>query len=228
MEYALVIALTPVLLGISLLLKNRILLPLLCSVPGYLGYLFGLKSSIVSAFGAVLLWTLLQTMLVLFASFRFPNRMRQLILRSDSYSASMFRWIQTGILPEGNTLQVIRSHLQQTALYCALAVLSGNILSLIFGCILLNHMNYYVSQLARRSKQPWKAVLLGWSPWSLVRVLAFLWLGVDLGVPFASYIIRVKEDFQFLWLLPGIAGIIADLALKITISDWWRIKVGRL
>lgn len=228
MEYALVIALTPILFGISFLLKNRILLPLLCSIPGYLGYLFGIKSSIVFAFGAVLLWTLLQTMLVLFASFRFPDRMEQLILSSDSYSASMFRWIETGILPEGNSHQVIRAHIQHAALYCALAVMSGNIVSLIFGCILLNYMNYYVSQLARRCKQPWKAVLLGWSPWSIVRVLAFLWLGIVLGVPFASYIIKVKEDFQFLWLLPGIAGIIADLTLKLAISNWWRMKLVRL
>jgi hypothetical protein len=227
MEYVLIIALTPVLFGTSLILRNRILFLLLCTIPAYVGYLLGLRNSIVSAFIALLIWTFIQSSLVIFSSVRAPSKMARLIFRSETYSQSMFRWIETGILPEGNSLQVIRTHVQQALIYCALAFISGNLVSLIFGCMLLNYMNFYVSQLAAGSKL-WKAFVFGWNPWSVVRVLAFLWLGAVLGQPLALYILKVNVEFQLIWLLPGIFGLIIDVILKLTISDKWRIRLGGL
>jgi len=227
MEYVLIITLTPVLFGISIILGNRILFLLLCTIPAYGGYLLGLRNSIISAFAALLIWTFIQSSLVIFSSLRSTGKMAKLIFRSEIYSESMFRWIETGILPEGNSIQVIRTHLQQTLIYCALAFISGNLVSLIFGCMLLNYMNFYVSQLAARSKS-WKAFVFGWNPWSVVRVLAFLWLGVVLGAPVASYILKMNVEFRFIWLIIGIIGVVIDLILKLTISDNWRMKLGTL
>jgi len=227
MEYVLIITLTPVLFGISIILGNRILFLLLCTIPAYGGYLLGLRNSIISAFAALLIWTFIQSSLVIFSSLRSTGKMAKLIFRSEIYSESMFRWIETGILPEGNSIQVIRTHLQQTLIYCALAFISGNLISLIFGCMLLNYMNFYVSRLAARSKS-WKAFVFGWNPWSVVRVLAFLWLGVVLGAPVASYILKMNVEFRFIWLIIGIIGVAIDLILKLTISDNWRMKLGTL
>ena len=227
MEYVLIITLTPVLFGISIILGNRILFLLLCTIPAYGGYLLGLRNSIISAFAALLIWTFIQSSLVIFSSLRSTGKMAKLIFRSEIYSESMFRWIETGILPEGNSIQVIRTHLQQTLIYCALAFISGNLISLIFGCMLLNYMNFYVSRLAARSKS-WKAFVFGWNPWSVVRVLAFLWLGVVLGAPVASYILKMNVEFRFIWLIIGIIGVVIDLILKLTISDNWRMKLGTL
>jgi hypothetical protein len=228
MEYVLVIALTPVLFAVSVILRNRILFFVLCAIPAYLGYLFGLKNSVFSAFAAVAIWTLIQSALVILFSFRSQTKMAKLILRSEAYTESMFQWIETGILPEGNSAQVIRTHVQQTLIYCVFAFITGNLVSLIFGCMLLNYMNFYVSQFAARSKQSWKALLFGWNPWSVVRVLSFLWLGVILGLPLVSYVLKMKLEFQFVWLLLGIVGVIVDLTLKLTISNIWRIRLGRL
>jgi hypothetical protein len=227
MEYVLIIVLTPVLFGVSLILANRMLFLLLCTIPAYVGYLLGLRNSIVSAFLALLIWTFIQSSLVIFSSLRSANKMAGLIFRSETYSESMFRWIETGILPEGNSLHVIRTHVQQTLIYCALAFISGNLVSLIFGCMLLNYMNFYVSQLAGRSKS-WKAFVFGWNPWSVVRVLAFLWLGVVLGAPLAMYILKMNVEFQWIWLVPGIVGVIIDIILKLSISDRWRMRLGGL
>ena len=227
MEYVLIIVLTPVLFGISLILGNRILFLLLSTIPAYVGYLLGLRNSILSAFVALLLWTFIQSSLVIFSSLRSGSKMARLILRSEAYSESMFRWIETGILPEGNSIQVIRTHIQQTLIYCALALMTGNLVSLIFGCMLLNYMNFYVSRLAAGSKS-WKAFVFGWNPWSVVRVLAFLWLGAVLGAPLALYILKINVEFQLVWLVPGIVGVIVDIILKLTISDKWRIRLGGL
>jgi hypothetical protein len=227
MEYVLIIALTPVLFGVAVILKNRMLFVMLCTIPGDVGYLLGLRNSVLSAFAALLIWTLLQSALVIFSSVRSTTKMAKLIFRSETYTESMFRWIETGILPEGNSNQVIRTHIQQTLTYCVLAFVTGNFVSLIFGCMLLNYMNFYVSQLAARSKS-WKAFVSGWNPWSILRVLAFLWLGAVLGLPLVSYMQKMNVEFQFMWLMPGIIGVIVDLILKLTISDRYRTRLGRL
>lgn len=227
MEYVLIIALTPLFFALAVFFGNRVLFLLLCTIPAYTGYLYGLKNSLLSAFAALLIWTLIQSSLVIFSSLRSAHKMAGLIFRSETYSKSMFRWIETGILPEGNSIQVIRTHLQQALIYCALAFITGNLISLIFGCMLLNYMNFYVAQLAARSKS-WKAFVFGWNPWSVVRVVAFLWLGTVLGIPVVSYIKKMSIDFQFIWIIPGILGILVDLILKLTISKYWRIKLGRI
>jgi hypothetical protein len=227
MEYVLIIALTPVLFSLAVLLGNRIMFVILCTIPAYVGYLLGLKNSVLSAFVALLIWTFIQSSLVIFSSLHSTTKMAKLIFRSEPYTESMFRWIETGILPEGNSLQVIRTHIQQSLLYCGLALITGNLVSLIFGCMLLNYMNFYVSQLAARSKSR-KAIVFGWNPWSIVRVSSFLWLGAVLGVPLVSYILKMNVEFQFVWLVPGIAGVAVDLILKLTMSDNWRIRLGRL
>ncbi|MCI0446685.1 hypothetical protein L0152_26220 [bacterium] len=227
MEYVLIIALTPVLFGLAVILRNRILFVMLCAIPGYVGYLLGLRNSVLSAFTALLIWALLQSALVIFSSVRSTTKMAKLIFRSETYTENMFRWIETGILPEGNSIQVIRTHIQQTLMYCVLAFVTGNFVSLIFGCMLLNYMNFYVSQLAARSKS-WKAFVFGWNPWSILRVLAFLWLGAVLGLPLISYIQKMNVEFQLMWLVPGIIGVIVDLILKLTISDKYRVRLGRL
>jgi hypothetical protein len=227
MEYVLIIALTPVFFALAVIFGNRILFLLLCAIPPYAAYLYGLKKSVFSAFVALLIWTLIQSSLVIFSSLRSSDKMAALIIRSETYSKSMFRWIETGILPEGNSIQVIRIHLQQTLIYCVLALVSGNFVSLIFGCMLLNYMNFYVAQLATRSKSL-NALVFGWNLWSVVRVVAFLWLGTVLGIPVASYLLNMLTEFHFVWLIPGIVGIIVDLILKLTFSNYWRIKLGRI
>ncbi|HEY7161764.1 MAG TPA: hypothetical protein VH815_10920 [Acidobacteriota bacterium] len=153
--------------------------------------------------------------------------MAKLIFRSETYTDSMFRWIETGILPEGNSIQIIRTHIVQTLIFGALAFISGNLVSLIFGCMLLNYMNFYVSQLATRAKS-WKALIFGWNPWSIIRVIAFLWLGAILGIPLISYFLKLNVEFQLIWLTPGIIGIVVDLILKLTISDKWRMRLAGL
>jgi hypothetical protein len=228
MEYAITIIITPVMFAISVLLRHRIFLPLLCSIPACAGYLLALRSSTFSAFSVVIIWTLIQSFLVIYSAKRKPDSMKNLIVRSEAYTRSMFDWIETGQLPEGKMPQVIQSHLQQTILYCFLAFITANLGSIVLGCVLLNYMNFYVSQLSARSRNSGIAILLGWNFWSVIRVLSYLWLGVILGIPLASYLVNVAQPFQWVWLVPGFAGVILDLFLKIYLSNWWRKKLALL
>ncbi|HSE40025.1 MAG TPA: hypothetical protein VLH08_04605 [Acidobacteriota bacterium] len=219
---------TPLAFGLSLFFRNKLFLPLFCSIPACIGYLSGIRTSLLHAFGVLLLWTFVQSSLVIVTSKKKPDLMKQIIMNAEKYSDSMFQWIETGMLPEGNSSKVIQAHLKQTILYCALAVLSANCAAIFLGCVLLNYMNYYVAQLANRSRNSLNAIFLGWNFWSVIRVLSFLWLGAMLGLPFASHFFNTKQQFEFLWLLPGIMGIILDLGLKLLFSKWWRRKLSLL
>ena len=157
------------------------------------------------------------------AAYYWPKWMARSIWRAESYTESMFRWIETGVLPEGSAGFVILFHLRQTILYCALALISANFLSLVLGSALLNYMNYYVAQLALRSRKPLTAFVLGWNPWSVIRVISFLWLGTVFGILVSSNIFILHYKFNWFWLVPGIAGVIADVVLKIVGSPSWRL-----
>lgn len=192
-------------------------LPLLTACASYFPFLIEVRVSVLRGFWLVLTWSVLLSSLVLFFSFRNPERMRKAIWRGDSYTEAMFGWIKTGKLPEGNTVSILLFHLRQTILYCVLAFASANFLSLLLGAALLNYMNFYVSQLALRSKRRVRAFVIGWNPWSVIRVVAFLWLGIVFSLPLLS-----PRDFTFGAMLPGIIGVILDVTLKILLSAYWR------
>lgn len=149
------------------------------------------------------------------------------IWRARDYSDGMFRWILTGDLPEGSAGAVVLAHLKQTALYCALTLLSANLLSLMLGSALLNTMNFYVAQLMRRSGNAAKALICGWNPWSIIRVSAFLWLGVVLSAPALHWAGKGTGAVSIAALSAGVAGILVDLALKLGLSrPWSRLLKG--
>lgn len=184
-----------------------------------------IRVSIQFGFALLLFWTVVQTIAVLLAAYCWPKLMARSIWRAESYTESMFNWIETGVLPEGPPASVVIFHVRQTLVYCALALISANFLSLVLGSALLNYMNYYVAQLALRSRKPLTAFILGWNPWSLIRVISFLWLGTVFGILFTSNIFILQYKFNWIWLIPGIAGVIADIVLKILGSPSWRLTL---
>ena len=222
-SYLCILLLIPAIVLISRWIHGKWFLPVSTGCAIYFFFLREIRVSIQFGFGLLLFWTLVQTISVLIAAYYLPGPMARSIWRAESYTESMFRWIETGVLPEGSTGSVILFHLRQTIVYCALALISANFLSLVLGSALLNYMNYYVAQLALRSRKPLTAFVLGWNPWSVIRVISFLWLGAVLGILVASNIFILNYKFNWTWLVPGIAGVIADVFMKILGSPSWRL-----
>src|SRR5262249_6248261 len=153
--------------------------------------LLEIQKSFLHAFAIVLCWTILLSISVIVLTIRNPARMEQSIWRSRSYSDSMFEWITSGQLPEGSSSQVVLSHIKQTVIYCLAGLISANFLSLFMGSALLNYMNFYVAEFYGKSLSrsgAWKA----WNPWSIVRVVTFLWIGVLVSVPILARILGVQ------------------------------------
>jgi hypothetical protein len=195
----------------------------------YYPFLMQLQESLVSSYLLLLFWALVLTGITLIASFRArTDVIGRLTWRAREYTEVMFAWIRTGVLPEGRPSSVVAFHAKQTMLYCVLALLSANLLSLLLGCALLNYMNCYVAALAQSSSSKGRAILMGWNPWSLIRVCAFLWLGIVCSLPLLSRVDLPVPDFSYTMVLPGLAGVIADMALKIVLSRSWSRRLRTL
>jgi hypothetical protein len=99
------------------------------------------------------------------------------------------------------------------------------LLSLVLGAALLNYMNYYVAVLIRRSGNNQRVILMAWNPWSVIRVLGYLYLGIVVSTPALWLLIPVPWRLSLLLLLPGIACVLIDLVLKITLSKTWSSRL---
>jgi hypothetical protein len=217
----LVLILTLAAVLLSRWLRSRAALPVLTAIAGYFPFVMEAQVSFERGFLILVLWILILSALILWFSRKDPENWEPLIWRSREYSDSMMRWIEGGELPEGSPRQVIVSHIKQTMLYCLLAFFSLNFLSLVLGSALLNYMNFYVSQLSNRSFRPGMVLWMGWNPWSVLRVLSFLYLGMVVSAPTMWTLFAIPYRFSITLLLPGLIGLLLDLFLKLTLSRRW-------
>jgi hypothetical protein len=225
MSWALVLLLTTAAIFIARSISFRPALPALVTIAGYFPFVMEVQKSFARGFFILFFWTFLLSVLVLFLSWKEPERMERFIWRAGEYSSAMLRWIETGELPEGSTRQVIFFHLKQTLFYCFAAALSANFLGLLLGSALLNYMNFYVARLARNSSRPLQAFLMGWNPWSIIRVLSFLWLGIVVSNFSLRLLFSIPWRLSAALVIPPILGILLDLSLKIVLSRRWSAKL---
>ncbi|HEY4491813.1 MAG TPA: hypothetical protein VI958_07405 [Acidobacteriota bacterium] len=226
MNYLFTLLLTPVAYVIGLATANKWLPIVLPTLVGFAGFLFEMRNSAGRGLGILVLWAVVQSITVLLAAlWRGAAHLATLTWRAAEYKASMFGWIQSGALPEGNALSVTILHLKQALFYCVLALASANFLSLLLGCALLNYMNVYVAEFASRTSSKVQATLMAWNPWSVIRVAAFLCLGTALSVPLLSRfgITTGPAPQKMLWA--GVAGVMLDIVLKIVMSPYWSRRL---
>ena len=140
----------------------------------------------------------------------------RLFLRGETYRREMFEFSRTGTGAEGNPRVFLPLHLAHAAVFCVLAIVTGASLAMPLGAALMNYMAYYVGALGAASAHPWKAMLLAWVPWALIRVAAFVTLGVVLGGPVlgAAARFRLPPARPARWIALAAAGLAADILLK--------------
>ena len=221
----LVLILTPTAIVLSRWIQSRAALPVLTAIAGYFPFVMEAQVSFARGFLILVLWTLVLSLLILWFSRKDPENWERLIWRSRQYSDSMMRWIETGELPEGSPRQVIFFHFKQTVLYSLLAFLSLNFLSLILGSALLNYMNFYVAHLSNRSSRPRLLLWMGWNPWSVIRVLSFLYLGMVVSAPTMWLLFAIPWRSSFTLFLPALIGLLLDLFMKLTLSRRWSERI---
>ncbi len=195
----------------------------LLAYPCFLSYLRdgqwgrGLKAMAVWAAGLAG-WMILATV-------TFPERMEAVVWRGAEYRDEMFAWLATGSGAEGDWRQFLPQHLIHVGLFVSAAGLSAGFLGLVMGTLLMNYMAFYVGALLLEAEL-WPAVLLlGWPPWAMLRVAAFLalafpvsawWWRRRLTLPWRSGTVRRFVQAALILL-------VTDLVLKYSLAGYWRI-----
>jgi hypothetical protein len=147
-----------------------------------------------------------------------------LFLRGETYRREMFDYIATGQGAEGTPRVFVPVHLAHAAIFCVLAIATGAALAMPLGAALLNYMAYYAGALGAASVHPWKAMLLAWVPWALIRIASFVTLGVVLGGPLLGRVLgfeyRLRAHTR--WTALAAAGLVVDILLKWALAPAWR------
>ena len=175
----------------------------------------------------MLLWAILQSLAVGIATIGFPETAAETILSGPRYATEMLHWIQTGEGAEGALRLFLPLRLRNYLIFCGLCCLSVSSTALLFGTWQLNYMNFYVAELVRASVHPWVAVLVGWPPWSVLRVTGFILTGIALAVVGLNGIARlrkqpVRQSFPTPYLWMGMGLVMADIVVKTALAPTWQ------
>jgi hypothetical protein len=119
-------------------------------------------------------WALLVSVVTVLATTWWPEAVQRHVWRGASYRDEMFHWIRTGVGPESTPSQFFPQHVLHYAVFMTASLLTLGWAGLAMGCALLNYMNFYVGSLVLEAEQPILAALLGWPPYAVIRVVAYV------------------------------------------------------
>ena len=176
------------------------------------------------AVARMLLWALTMGVVATLLSYARPVQTGSLFLRGESYRTEMFAWVMTGQGAESTPSQFIPQQTGHAVLFSGLALATGGVAAMPMGAVLMNYMGHYVCTLAASSRRPALTMMLAWHPWSVIRVISFVVIGVVLSAPLLSRIGKFSVDWtvaRSLLLWAG-AGLIADIVLKTLLAPAWQ------
>jgi hypothetical protein len=176
------------------------------------------------AVGRMLLWALTMGVVATLMSYARPAQTDALFLRGAAYRTEMFAWVMTGRGAESSPSRFVPQHARDAAIFSALALATGGVLAMPMGAALMNYMGHYVGTLAAAGRHPVLAMLLGWHPWSVIRIVSFVVLGVVLSAPLLSRVFDFRVDWMAArpLLIGACAGLVADVVLKTLFAPAWQ------
>ncbi len=175
----------------------------------------------------VLWWAICQSLAVAWATILASERAAEVVLHGAVYTENMFHWIRTGEGAEGSLQLFLPAHLREYALFSLLSLFTFGSAALILGTYLLNYMNFYVGQLIDHSSHPWLAAVVGWPPWSMLRVVGYIATGLALtalALNLGHYFSRrfPQLDFPRQYFLMGLGLLLGDLVVKAVLAPSWQ------
>lgn len=172
--------------------------------------------------GVLLAWAFALSLATITFTVFDPERAAELVPRGSTYWAEMKPWLLTGAGKESTPSAFVPEHVLHVSAFLVLALISAGWGALVLGALLMGYMSYYVGQVVLLSDAPFVAGLLAWHPWAVMRVIAFVILGVSV-----AKILLLREGLRTWWArergLLAIAGAlwVGDLVLKSLIAGPW-------
>jgi len=214
--------------------SGPILLPLLATLAIYpvLALLIARRRRM-AAVVATLLWAASLSASVIALTARRPDAMQPVVLGGAAYRDEMFEFIRTGQGRESDPIRFLPQHALHLGAFCVLALVSAGLLGIALGAVLVGYMSFYVGSLAAAGGSPALAFALGWPPWAVLRVVAFVVLGVVLAEPLLGAALRrvrpapETSSPRRPWYLTAAALLVADAVLKLTLAPGWATLLRR-
>lgn len=224
MRWLLLLVATPALTVIGYHSRLPWLLPILQVIPAYPVMVLDLRKGKVSlAILRMLVWALLIAVTVEWLALAAPETGTASVIHGEAYRDEMVRWVRTGIGQESEPSRFLPQHAFHLAAFVALSLASASLLSLILGAVLMNYMSFYVGSLASLAQRPGIILLVGWPPWAVARVVAFVMLGVILSGPLLRRVAGIPFSWEERrgWILAASAGLLLDVTLKTLLAPAW-------
>lgn len=223
------VLLTPLLPWLVALPYGQWLLPLVAPLPLYPAFALRVRERHYgSAWRVAMAWAALLSLGVIILVAVNPALAARGILHGPAYREEMAGWVVRGVGKEVTPSAFIPEHLLHLGAFVVLTLLSGGYLGLVLGAFLTAYMSFFVGSLAVQSSRPVVAALAAWVPWSVIRVMSFVLLGVLLARPL---LLRRRWPYgrREAWLFAvGFAGIAADIALKTALAPRWGLLLRGL
>ena len=219
-------------LGLSI--GQPFLLPILNALPAYLVLVHRLrKGERGGAVRAMLWWAATLAIVGTVTLVWWQGPTAPVVFHGPEYKQEMFHWIRTGQGAEGNPRLFLPQHLLHLAVFVALGFATASAGAIVMGAVMMNYMSYYVASLARAGVPSWAVTVLGWQPWAIARVAAYVTLGVILAEPlvfrfFPAARLKAKPWGRAPYVVAAMSGILADWFLKALLAPFWGQWLRRL
>jgi len=157
--------------------------------------------------------------------------MEHVVLNGAAYRDEMFAYVRSGLGRESDPSRFLPQHVLHLLAFSLLSAGSGGLLGILLGAVLIDYMSFYVGSLVAAGGSPARALLFGWPPWAILRVAAFVLLGVCLAEP-ALLAARRRIGRppappaapRRTWYFAAGALLLSDVILKLAFAgDWARI-----
>ncbi len=212
-------------LGLWLARIHPVLLPLLPVLAVYPAYLWLVRENrLLEAAALVLEWALVLTLAVIGATLQYGDRLAPLIIHGEAYRQEMFRWVATGMGPEGDPSLFMAPKIRELVVFSVAAAATLGFAALLMGAILLDYMNFYVGSLILAAK-PGAAPLvaaLAWPIYAILRVPGYVFLATALTrityVALRERRLTVEREARRLLLYAAVL-IALDFILKATVAN---------
>lgn len=215
----LLLAATPLVPFVVVVPGGRWLLPFLAPLTLYVW--FSRRVRLGDYFGAWkvgMTWAGLLSLGVVLLVYLLPEAAAGGILHGEPYRQEMFGWIETGIARENTPSLFIPQHLLHLGLFVVLAYVSGGYLGLVLGSALTAYMSYFVASYAVAAEHLLLGPVVAWVPWSVLRVAAFVLVGVVVARPLLVRRAWPFERREWMLLALAASGIVGDVVLKTVIA----------
>jgi hypothetical protein len=182
------------------------------------------------AVARMLVWALALAVCATLLSYARPSQTDTLFIRGAAYRHEMFAWVMTGTGAESTPSLFVPQQAMHAIALSALALVSGGLLAMPMGAVLMNYMGHYVGALAASSVHPAATMLLGWHPWAVVRIVSFVVIAVVLSTPVLGrlFAFRIDRDDARRLLVFGVAGLVLDVVLKGLLAPAWQRLLVRV